>query len=172
MIIKFIAETELERKRFGGAETVEHTNVKEYFIVGNKIDSEGSIVDYHEWNGSFRYLLGTLRYFYELINDDRRNALRSEDSELPSITKGSKFIPMIKRAEGGKLQPLDISHLRPPKFKGNINDIVIGPVDEFIDDNGDMPEQIPTFDEQPDQKVAINDDSLKGLRINPTDKEE
>jgi len=137
MIIKFIAETAAERKRFNGNESVEHTNVKEYFIAGNKLDPEGSIVDFHEWNGSFRFLLGSLSYFKEIINDDRRKAGKQDESELPSNMSNRKIIPMVKRGNfGGNIQPLDISKLHvegqqpeQPEQDGEIIE------DEFVEDN-------------------------------------
>jgi hypothetical protein len=33
-----------------------------------KKDSEKDILDFHDWSGSYRYLIGNLQYFYELIN--------------------------------------------------------------------------------------------------------
>jgi len=113
MIIKLIAETEVERKRFGGNESVEHFGVKEYFLAGNKIDPEGSIVDFHEWNGGFRFLIGTLGYFYEVVNDDRRKSSIRSESELPINIGGNQSgSPMIRRGMGGNIQPLDISRLQ------------------------------------------------------------
>ena len=125
MIVKFIAETEAERKRFGNKTHIEHTDVKEYFVAGNKLDAEGSLIDFHEWNGAWRYLLGTLNYFYEVIYSDMRRSLRGTDNELPPIqTIGQNVIPMVKKGVGGKIQTLDLSRLRK----------VAEPDDQFIKD--------------------------------------
>lgn len=163
MIIKFIPETEAEKKRFGGAEVVEHTNCKEYFIVGNKMDAEGSIVDFHEWNGGYRYLLGTLNYFYELINDDRRKAFSRDESETPMTFKGQKIMPMIKRGTGGNIQQLDLSKLN---FKEQIANEAEGDgiavEDEFVEEkNSDVVElNVDEVDE-----LVTKKDAKRGLRL-------
>lgn len=173
MIIRLIAETDAERKRFGGNEYVEHLNVKEYFLAGNKLDPEGSIVDYHEWNGGFRFLIGTLGYFYEVVNDDRRKAAKQGDSELP-MNMGSrpnvmpKVMPMIRRGAGGNIQPLDISKLRSQVNKMPQDDPdpeaeeimpVINPTeDEFIDEPTDATESTLRFfpgEELPPDEVDV-----------------
>jgi hypothetical protein len=111
MIIKLIPETEAEKMRFKGQEEIEHANVKEYFFVGNKMDADGSLVDFHEWNGAYRYLIGTVGYFYEIINDERRRGMRQDEIELPS-TIGKSSSPMIKRGEPAKIQKLDFSQMK------------------------------------------------------------
>jgi len=146
MIIKFIAETDAERKRFGGNEVVEHLNVKEYFIAGNKLDAEGSVVDFHEWNGSFRYLLGTLGYFQEIINDDRRRSSRQDESELPRAMGHNRKIPMVKKGEGGIIQQLDLSRLS-------------------IDKNGDLEGPYPPVEAVEDEFI---DDKDNAIKFNPT----
>lgn len=75
MIIKLIPETDAEKQRFQqqfGSDKIVHKNVKEYFFFGNKKGNDG-LVDMHEWSGSYRYLMSSLKYFEEVINDERRD---------------------------------------------------------------------------------------------------
>jgi len=71
MIIKLIPETEQEKQR---SSEVEIKNVREFFIMGNNVSDEGNYNEFHEWTGSYRYLMGTLQYYFEVINDERREA--------------------------------------------------------------------------------------------------
>lgn len=96
MIIKIIPETEAEKNR--GKEVVLQ-GVKEYFICGNRLDEDSTLVDFHQWHGSHKYLIGSLHYFHEEINDQR-----SIDSEKKRVMKlGSRESnmpkPFIKRGE-------------------------------------------------------------------------
>lgn len=75
MIIKIIPETDEEKTRFQenfSTNEITHSGVREYFIFGNRIIADGQLVDFHEWTGSPRYLMGNLRYFFEVVNDERR----------------------------------------------------------------------------------------------------
>jgi len=71
MIIKLIPETEAEKQR---SSEVEITNVREFFVMGNNVTEDGNYNEFHEWTGSYRYLYGTLQYYTEVINDERRDA--------------------------------------------------------------------------------------------------
>jgi hypothetical protein len=71
MKIILMAENEEEKRRYG-EDGVEHNGVREFLIFGNKNDEDGDIVDFHEWNGSYRYLLGSIGYFEKIIDDKRR----------------------------------------------------------------------------------------------------
>jgi hypothetical protein len=71
MIIKLIPETEQEKLR---SSEVEIKNVREFFIMGNNVTDEGNYNEFHEWAGSYRYLYGTLEYYSEVLNDERREA--------------------------------------------------------------------------------------------------
>jgi len=114
MIIKVIPETDEERQRYQqkGISEIEHTGVREFMFFGNKIDSEGDVADFHEWHGAFRYLMGSLNYFYEMINDNRRN--QSVGTSANSERNLKVVEPqMVKR--GGiapDVHPLDLSNLR------------------------------------------------------------
>jgi hypothetical protein len=130
MIIRLIAENDAEKKRFNGAQFIEHKGVKEYFMAGNKLDAEDSLVDFHEWTGSYRYLLGTIMYFYELINDDRiKSYFQKQQENVTPVNFGQrKIVPMVKKATGGNIQQLDISKLRG-----------VGPEDEAFPETPEMP---------------------------------
>jgi hypothetical protein len=71
MIIKLIPETEAEKLR---SSEVEIKNVREFFVMGNNVTEEGNYNEFHEWTGSYRYLYGTLNYYAEVLNDERREA--------------------------------------------------------------------------------------------------
>lgn len=71
MIIKLIPETEAEKAR---SSEVKIENVREFFIMGNNVNEEGNYNEFHEWTGSYRYLYGTLLYYSEVINDERKES--------------------------------------------------------------------------------------------------
>lgn len=156
MIIKMIPETNEEISRFEskGVTEVEHVGVREFCIFGNKIDAEGDLADFHEWHGSYRYLLGSLDFFYQTINDKRR-----DQGYQPPI-RLAQDPSMIKR--GGidsKIQPLDISQLRR-------NEIPMRPSTEAtaFEDEEEFIEEVETIN----NKTPEN----KGLRIVPGNEEE
>lgn len=85
MIIKIIPETEIEKSRH---KEIEFSGVKEFFIMGNKSDEDGHLVDFHEWMGGYRYLLGSLDWFYKIIEDERKeNSGAKIASKNPSMIK-------------------------------------------------------------------------------------
>jgi hypothetical protein len=107
MIIKFLPETDAEKARMKeqfGTDKIIHKNVREYFVFGNKQISESQRTDFHEWVGSHRYLMSNLNYFYELVNDERRN---NESSEIQQ-PKPMKFIDVAKEEEDGNIGNSDV----------------------------------------------------------------
>ena len=64
MKIKLIPETEEEKSRMG---EVEHSGVKTFFMFGSKIDQDGDILEFHDWHGGYKYLVGSLYYFTNFI---------------------------------------------------------------------------------------------------------
>ena len=82
MIIRIIPETEEER-----AKTQEKTisNVQEFCIFGNHINDENHLKEFHEWTGSFRYLIGNMNYYKEVINDERHEAWLASRRSQPSV---------------------------------------------------------------------------------------
>jgi hypothetical protein len=119
MIIKMIPETDEERQRYKnkGVSEIEHKGIREFIIFGNKIDGEGDLADFHEWHGSYRYLMGSLNYFYEVINDNRRAQSLSSVNETTTnlrIAEPPTGHPMIKRGKvtDPDVHLLDISKLQ------------------------------------------------------------
>jgi hypothetical protein len=117
MIIKFIPETKEEKEDFEnrGIDDVTHYGVKEYMIFGNKMDDDGEIEDFHEWHGAYKFLLGSLKYFYEVINDNRRgqnnNALRVAQNKIHKNKVAPNISPMIKRGEiAPNITPLNVDY--------------------------------------------------------------
>jgi len=70
MIIKIIPETDVEKMRM---QEVEHTGVKEFFIFGSKKDADADLLDFHDWSGSYRYLVGSLYYFTKHLSDEQES---------------------------------------------------------------------------------------------------
>lgn len=103
MIIKIIPEENEHIK------PVEHTNVKEFFIFGNKKDEENTSIDFHDWSGQYRYLLGSLTYFQELIRMEM-NSDNSESKNIPSqlppkfIADGNKQSKKDKENKDGMIK--------------------------------------------------------------------
>ena len=117
MRIKLIPENDEERAKYAGKDEVVHNGVREFMIFGNKIDGDGDLLDFHEWTGQARYLLGSLQYFYESINDERRE---QRDAELQRRMMRVHQAPtqfgnvsggMVKRGavKDPNVQPIDVS---------------------------------------------------------------
>ncbi len=101
MIIKIIPETDAEKAK--GKEVVLE-GVKEYFLCGNRQDEEGTVVDFHQWHGSYKYLIGSLHFFHEEINDQR--SIESDKKRSGGMMKKAPaFIPPEKMVKYGAGQP-------------------------------------------------------------------
>ena len=110
MIIKIIPETDAEKRKI---KSVEHKGVREFFIFGNKKDDEGDLVDFHDWSGGYRYLVGSVSYFRDVIIEEMNAKKREEDKNKNEISitpprpepkrenKGSQTIPFVKRSGPG-----------------------------------------------------------------------
>ena len=113
MIIKIIPETEKEIEAYAlkGIEEVVQNGVKDFLIFGSKIDEDGEWADFHEWRGTPRYLMGPLNYFYQVMNDKRREQDRQPPVKLAKeLTKDQ---PMVKRGSVlSEIQQLDLSKLQ------------------------------------------------------------
>jgi hypothetical protein len=70
MIIQVIPETEQEKLNM---DVVEHRGVREFMVFGNKVNEEGLLIDFHEWAGGYRYLIGSLHYFANIVDEERKN---------------------------------------------------------------------------------------------------
>ena len=110
MIIKIMPENDIERAKM---KEVEHTGVKEFFIFGNKRDSESDLIDFHDWTGSYRYLVGSLYYFTGLLSDEHSGKSANSPTEInvravPAPVEAQKDSPFIKRGAVGDGQPVDV----------------------------------------------------------------
>lgn len=87
MKIQIIPETEVEKQKI---ETIEHAGIKEFMLFGKKIDADGMAVDVHEWTGSYRYLIGSMEFFIEVLHDERRerNNLAKEQESYKNVAGG------------------------------------------------------------------------------------
>lgn len=94
MIIKLIPEKGDNLK-----EEVEFKNVQDYFIFGNRKDEDGDVADFHEWKCvSYRYLLGSLAYFTELVKEERINT-RDQEIIRKQIELSSPSLDNIEEVE-------------------------------------------------------------------------
>jgi hypothetical protein len=154
MIVRMIPETKEERDRYSqkGVSEVEHRGVREFMIFGNKIDMEGNIEDFHEWHGSERYLMGSLNYFYETINDNRKR--RNEPSQFHFAESPTGMIKTGTTAT--ELTPIDTSNM-------------VGEEGEFEEEEkkalelNDLKLTVEDLDAEAD-KVKDNDKGLKVIK--------
>lgn len=153
MKIKIIPENDAEKQKFKqkfNADKIEHTGVKEYLIFGNKTD-KNDFLDFHEWTGSYRYLLSSLSYFYEVINDHRREESKPSNIEIsdPRLLRKNNQInleiedenpKMIKRGEvdNPNIIPFNASNFKKPRaIQFNPKEIEIEAVqdiDNFVEE--------------------------------------
>ena len=106
MIIKIIPETQAEKEKIQEAE---HHNVREFLIFGNKKDADGELIDFHDWSGSYRYLLGSIHYFSNFIAGEQ-NSKSGRGPELQLQPKMASQPPqLIKKGETeGPLQVVEV----------------------------------------------------------------
>lgn len=137
MIIKLIPENDFEKQKFRdkfGADKIEHKGVREYLIFGNKVEGARDILDFHEWVGSYRYLMSGLYYFQEIINDERKSGISSaiptvvqnepltilnpEDNAVPIEPVAENTPKLIKRGviSDPNIVPIDIRNISRPKI--------------------------------------------------------
>ena len=89
MKIILIPETASEKS---SKKVVEIENVSEFLIFGKNKDLDGQVHDFHEWTGEFKYLIGNLHYFHEVLNDERRaksgsNGMMRSKPQIMDFTK-------------------------------------------------------------------------------------
>jgi hypothetical protein len=106
MIIKIIPENDAEKAKI---QEVEHTGIREFFIFGNKKDADGELIDFHDWSGSYRYLVGSLYYFTNMLADEQASKAQNKPMEInlqqapgDSVPGEAQVIPMEfpKEAQG------------------------------------------------------------------------
>lgn len=154
MIIKIIPETDIEKAKH---KAIEFSGVKEFFLVGNRKDEDGYMIDFHEWEGSYRYLLTSLHWFYKVIDDEReessagRNMLKSS----PNMTPISQINPMIKK---GQVANPNIQILNPRPFPPDEQDEPNRGGDAFQDDEP----------QEPNQELTAEDVAAEDIEEKPT----
>jgi len=135
MIIKFIAENEKDIQRLGGRPEKEHVDVQEFFMFGTMIDEGNNVLDFHDWNGGYRFLIGGLAYFNVLIGDERREksdlSVTPSKINVPAVAKKAlnimNFDGMVKRAV---LEEPEIEILEQPKVE-DLEDLEEPPIAGF-----------------------------------------
>jgi hypothetical protein len=118
MIIKIKPENDAEKARI---QEVEHVGVKEFFIFGSKKDSDGESIDFHDWSGSYRYLIGSLHYFVHSLSDEQSGKSANAPTEInvkaaPNVIQmePAKGAPMIKTGapNDGKLEVVEVQDVK------------------------------------------------------------
>jgi len=109
MIVKLIPETEEEKNR---VQEVEHHNVREFFMFGSKKDADGEVVDFHDWVGGYRYLMGSLYYFLESIGEEQK--ARSANTTKKEIVLPKPPLELMKKecAQEGPVEVIDTQNLQ------------------------------------------------------------
>jgi hypothetical protein len=92
MIIKIIPETDAEKAKL---KSVEHHGVKEFFMFGSEVDEDDSVLDFHDWTGSFNYLIRNLCYYLHKIEVEERDGKLSAKGNAPGkmIKYGATQMP-------------------------------------------------------------------------------
>jgi len=85
MIIKIIPE-----KGETHIKEVEHHNIKEFLIFGNKKDADGELIDFHDWSGQYRYLIGSLYYFQGMLANEQSGKSTSNRPSMEFPTQPSQ----------------------------------------------------------------------------------
>lgn len=127
MIIKLIAETEEEKKHFEdkGLEEIVHAGVRDFLVFGNK-SGNNEREDFHEWNGSYRYLMGSLNYFYQFINDERKKSGYPMSIKKNINALSEEEIGMIKRGSAQTVkEPIKLEVLNNEDLTDNESSINI-----------------------------------------------
>lgn len=92
MIIKLIPETEQEKIKFTECQ---HEGVKDFFIFGSKKEEDGDNVSFHEWDGRYDFLIGSLFY--------HANYLSHEQFQGKIKTSATKPFLKMSNAEDGEV---------------------------------------------------------------------
>jgi hypothetical protein len=97
MIIKLIPENDIEKAKM---KTVEHRGVKEFLMFGAK-NVDGEMIDFHDWTGDFRYLIGSASYFTQVLVSEM-NFKKEEERTLKNRSS------MIRRSnpEDGQIKQI------------------------------------------------------------------
>jgi len=71
---------------------VEHCNVKEFLIFGNKKDHDGLLIDFHDWSGQYRYLIGSLYHFLNEVKIEKAKSTQTA-IETPHVQPPLSVMP-------------------------------------------------------------------------------
>ena len=126
MIIKIIPEGDIEKRKI---KAVEHKGVKEFFIFGNKKEEDGDLIDFHDWNAGFRYLIGSLSYFNTMIENEMTSKSKGDTNEISLKPQSAQnIVPFIKRGspKENKIEPVVLAE--------NVNETVIPQPSVVIED--------------------------------------
>ena len=188
MIIRMSPENEEEKKKFVAkfkTDEVVHTGVMDYFIFGNKIDADNEVVDFHEWKGGYRYLLGSLDYYYNIVNDERRaptvNPATSRIEVVPKLSFAEPVEAEAEVAEAAEITEAQPEHRMVKSGEVQRPDIKILDIEALrknaapsLEDNAFEDEEIPKppkivkFDQaEIDRMSRIMEQSKKGLAEEP-----
>ncbi len=74
MIISIIPETPEEKKLI---EEQEYSDVTDVFLCGLRKDGT-KLKDFHFWRGSYRFLIGELAYYSELVSIEHKAKLEAK----------------------------------------------------------------------------------------------
>jgi hypothetical protein len=95
--------------------------------MGLKNDEDGAAKDFHEWSGSYRYLIANLGYFYEIINDERRGVRQSkpqrETEQMPQFPnfRDQENNNLFKRADMTDITPIKMGDTQAPVKMGSVH---------------------------------------------------
>ena len=106
MIIKIIPETDMGKAKL---KEVEHRGVKEFFMFGTETDEDDTLLDFHDWTGSFNYLIRYLCYFLHRIEvEERENKITPRGNSPGKMIKyGANDMPQsIRFPQPLKKEPL------------------------------------------------------------------
>ena len=109
---------------------VEHKNIQDFFMFGNKRDEDGDFVDFHDYRGKHRYLIGSMAYFSEVIKSDRISSSHSSTPIVKEIKLDAPSKDSVLNTEMDNVISLN-KHLKEIKQEGETE------VLEYVDDNKD-----------------------------------
>jgi len=128
MKIKITPETDMEKQRY---KEVTHKGINEFFIFGNKKEDEIS-EDFHDWKGSYRYLLGSLYYFCNQITEEQNAKTKERNAPEMDIKPTSQFKPqLIKTGDTSDLKVIDTQEIKDAMERGKKNESLPISTDEF-----------------------------------------
>ncbi len=113
MKIKISPENDMEKQKM---KEITHLGVREFFIFGNKKDGDNDLIDFHDWTGSYRYLIGSLYYFADQVVEEQKakqaNKMHNEVSSFgrPTAKNNPPFLKRGKIENDGK--PIELVEVK------------------------------------------------------------